>query len=257
MSINKLFNQIQLIIYCAYAKLRAESERTYAGYLWWILDPLMMLGVYYFVFVHLLKTSEENYVHFLFIGLTVWKWFITSITISSSSLAGNIGLIQQIYLPKAVFPITEIIINTTKFIAVVGLIILIFSVTGFLPSIHYLAIPLVLISQFILIVGIGLFLSAIVPFLPDLSFLIEYFFGLLIFPSGVFFKLDGLAPKLQWVLKLNPLVGILESWRNIFMYTSWPIWSGLIYANLIGVLLIFVGLTLLIKYDRHYPKIIH
>ncbi|MDP8219081.1 MAG: hypothetical protein P9M03_10185 [Candidatus Theseobacter exili] len=100
----------QLTMYKAYAELQAESERTYAGFVWWILDPIFTLTVYYLVFQGVVSRGSENFVIFLCVGIVTWRWMQNTVMQSSTSILAGGGLMQQVYLPKIVFP-TAIILS--------------------------------------------------------------------------------------------------------------------------------------------------
>ena len=95
---------LEFIWYRSLAQLRSESSRAYLGYLWWVLEPLLYLAVFYVVFALVLNRGDENYVQVLLTGLVVWKWFDSSVRSSMDVIHQNAGLIDKVYLPKIVFP---------------------------------------------------------------------------------------------------------------------------------------------------------
>ena len=93
-----------IILYRTYAELKSEAQRTYIGVLWWILEPVLFMLIFYFVFAVLLQRGTENFVPFLLIGLAPWHWFQATVMQCSGSITANRGLIQQVYVPNYVFP---------------------------------------------------------------------------------------------------------------------------------------------------------
>jgi len=243
-----------IISYSALAKLEAESERTYMGYLWWIIDPLMMMGVYYLIFKVMLNRGGPDYLHFLFIGLLTWRWLDTSIKSSAQSIIGNQGLMKQVYLPKFIFPLTNIMLHTYKFLIVFVFVVILYLLTGYNINIHYLFLPIVIVSQFTIAIGIGFFLSSISPFVPDLSFIIGHGMRIIFYPSGILFSLEKVPDEYKWLIVANPLVGLFQSYRNIVMYNNEPVWTSLILSIITGVIFGVAGIIILNKNDRHYPK---
>ena len=77
---------LSLVLYKTYAELRAESARTYIGFLWWIIEPIVDMATYYLVFAVLLRNRTEDFVPFLLIGLVSWKWFSVSVTMGADSI---------------------------------------------------------------------------------------------------------------------------------------------------------------------------
>ena len=113
-----------LILYKTLADLRAEAARTYIGFLWWVLDPLIFMAIFYVVFGLLLRRSTPDFVPFLLIGLVSWRWFQNTITHSATSILGGRSLMQQVYVPKIIFPLVIILTDLVKFGLVLMLLLI-------------------------------------------------------------------------------------------------------------------------------------
>lgn len=255
MLLKNLFNQLDFLFFYTKAKLEAESFRHFAGYLWWILDPLFSVGVYFFLFKVLLNRGGEDYIQFLFIGLVSWKWFADSINKSSGAILSNLSLAKKIRMKKNIFPIVEILYNSWKFIVIFAFILVLYALMGYsVTGLHFFIIPL-LLSQLVLIFGGGLFLSSIMPFFPDLKFIITYLLRLMFYPSGVLFALSQVPEKYIDLIYLNPMTGLIEGYRRIVMYGESPNTFSMIYASSIGIVLIITGTLIIKKYEQEYPKL--
>lgn len=245
-----------LILQKSISDLIAEARQGYLGILWWIIEPVLYLLVFYFIFVAVFERGGKDAVTFILIGLVVWKWFGSSIPKCSHSISANIGLIRQIYIPKFVFPSMAILTATFKFFIVMFLLLVFLVVLGYGPKITWLAVPVLIVIQFLFTLGIGVVLAAIVPFLPDLRVVIDNALLLLFFLSGVFFDFSSVSPDIKTILHINPLLGLIESYRTTLVSGLWPDWQllgGIFIASLICMAL---GVYLLRRYDRVYPKII-
>ena len=107
-------NHKDLICYKAWADLRAEARQYYIKYLWWVLEPILEMMVFYVVFGLLLSRGGPDFIQFLLIGLIVWKWFGTTVQHCGNSLMGAKVLINQTPLPKIIFPTVFILTDTFK-----------------------------------------------------------------------------------------------------------------------------------------------
>ena len=105
---------MDLISYKVYAELRTESSRTYAGYLWWVIDPIISLSVYALVFGVFMKRGGPDFVPFLAVGVVVFRWFNVSVLRAANSLIQHKGLIQRIYVPKPIFPAVAVLADGAK-----------------------------------------------------------------------------------------------------------------------------------------------
>lgn len=246
---------LPLIIEYTKAKLEAESERTFLGYFWWILDPLIGVGIYYLLFKVFLNRGGDDYIPFLFIGLITWKWFTNSITKGTASIHGAAGIFKKVYVQKIVFPTVDIFYQSWKFLLVFVFTCVVYAVFGYCRSLNVLYIPVILIAEFIVLYGIGVFISAITPYLPDLKFVVGYIMKLMFYPSGILFDLARVPEKYQIIIKINFMSGIVQSYRNVIMYDKPPVWFAIIYATIVGLIFFTVGYIIIIKKDKIYPKI--
>lgn len=245
---------LSLVTYKTYADLKAESERTYAGFLWWIVEPIVSMAVYYLVFKVILDRGTEHFVQFLFVGLVPWRWLQTSLTHGANSILSERSLMQQVYLPKVVFPMVSILTDTVKFFVVFVLMMVFVWTSGFAPAFSYLALPLVLFVQFLLISGLTVLFAGIAPLLPDIRIVLSNVVRLWFFLSGVFYSVDRFEAAAEY-LRLNPMTVVLESYRTILLDRSWPDLERLIAVGLFGFAVCVVGLSVIRRYEYIYPKL--
>lgn len=244
-----------LIWYKAYADLRAEHERTYLGFAWWVLEPMMFMGVFYLVFDLVLRQSGTDFVPFLLVGLVAWQWLKSCVSNGASILLNNLPLMRQIYLPKLVFPLILIVTDTIKFGFVFVLLMVFLWGYGYRFNHTLLALPLVLLVELILITGLTLIVAALVPFFPDIRFIIENVLQALMFLSGVFFSAALLHEHIRPYFYLNPIVGLLDAYRAILLHQQWPDPVSLTQTALGALLLVGVGVWLFRRLDYLYPKL--
>src|SRR5699024_1605718 len=144
-----------LILYLVKSGLKAEHSNSYLGYFWWLLDPLLNIAVYYFLVVIILQRGGENYAVFLVIGLVVWRWISSSINTSANSILRYSSIINQVYLPKFIFPLSFTITQLVNFLfgtVVIALFLMIFGIT---PTWHIVYVPLIMIVTLAFLLAIG------------------------------------------------------------------------------------------------------
>ena len=248
---------VDLVFQKAKADLRTEAARGYLGVLWWIVEPVMYMGAFYVVFVHFFHRGDENFIIFLLSGLIAWKFFQTTILAGSNSLIANGNLMNQVYLPKIVFPFTTIVVNTIKFL----IILIIFVALLFLGTGHtswvWVFLPLIVLAQLILVTSITSLFSAIMPFFPDFRVILENVLLMFFFVSGVFFNIADLPNNVQKYLLLNPMAFLISEYRNILLRGTLPSVKGLILVLIFSILMFGIALWLFRRFDRIYPKIIY
>ena len=250
-----LAGYIELIAYKTYADLKAENERTYLGFLWWIFEPILFMGVFYLVYGVLLAQGQVDFVAFLLIGLTTWQWLKSCISHGSSTIYGGHALMQHIHLPKVIFPIVLILTDTFKFVFIFVLLLFYLWGSGHPPQLSYLALPLVLLVELLLITAITFWIAAIVPFLPDVRFVVETILQAVFFLSGIFFSADTIPVQYHGYFYLNPMATLIEDYRNVLLHGQWPDCSGLALIGSLSVVGIWLGARLIQHFEYLYPKV--
>lgn len=245
------------IWYRALAQLRSESSRAYLGYIWWILEPLLYLAVFYLVFALVLNRGDENYVRILLTGLVVFKWFDSAVRASMDVIQQNAGLIDRVYLPKMVLPLVWVVSNGLKFLLVFSLLLLASIPMGASPGGSWLFIPVLVFIQLFLVTSASCLVAAITPFVPDLRLVFDKFMTLLFFMSGIFFTLDSVPAGAQQYFQLNPLFSLIESYRTVLIEGTLPSLLPILYILALSTVLFGLASYLLNRFDRVYPKLIY
>ncbi len=245
-----------LILQRARAGLRAEASRGYLGMLWWILEPILYMAIFYIVFAHLLPRGDENFIVFLLSGLIVWKWFHSTVITGSNSLMANAGLMNQVYLPKIIFPLTAVAINTFKFLIILSLFLIFLQFTTAKTSLIWGLLPVLILTQLLLIVAVTSLFAAIMPFFPDLKVIMENILMMFLFLSGIFFDISKLPESIQGYLWLNPMAVMISMYRKLLLGGTSPDWHQLLGVTLFSILIMGAAVWLLLRFDRLYPKII-
>ncbi len=244
-----------VVVYRALAELRAEATRTYAGFLWWIIQPLLMFGVYYIAFNYVIENRTENFALFLFTGIVLWQWFSVSVLRCSGSLIAARPLMQRVNLHKSVFPFSIILVNTFKFIITFVILVIVLAIAGFYPGWSWLSIPMLLAIELFIIMAVGCFSAMISPFIPDYQHILATVLQLMFFISGIIYDLSILPDRIQSVLGLNPMAIIISETRQVLMYNQLPNWSSLMIPLIQSALLFAFSIALLNRFDKVYPKI--
>ena len=247
-------HHIELIFVKAWAEVKSEVSRAYIGFIWWFLEPLLYMGAFYLLFGIGLRQGGDNFLYFLLCGLVPWKWFSSTLNSGSRSIVANAGLINQVYLPKYIFPLIVVVINTFKFTLVFPVLLLLLVASGFEPSLSWWALVAILISQLLLVTSSTCLLSCMVPYLPDLRYVIDNGMLLLMFLSGVFFSIDSMAPEVRSILLLNPIAILLDCYRVVLIEGETPNFFDLAYVIFISFLIGISALFVIGRIDRKVIK---
>lgn len=249
----ELLKRKDLLIYLVNSGLKAENRNSYLGYLWWLLDPLLGALVYYFLVVIVMGRGGENFGVYLVIGQVAWRWTNASISNSSRSIVQYTSIIQQVNLPKAIFPLTRVISQMINFVfglVVVGSFLLFFGV-----SLHWeiVYLPVIIIVQLLFLMSISLLVAYISVFIRDIGNILGHVMRVWFYASPVIWEGSRLPARYQWVENYNPMSYILGGYRNVLMYGNAPNVNVLLFIGIIAVCFIA---GMLFYYSKYEHKII-
>jgi ABC-2 type transport system permease protein/lipopolysaccharide transport system permease protein len=222
-------------------ELRVRYQRSFLGFVWTLLNPLMMLATLGFVFSHMFK-NVPNYTLFLFAGMVPWSFLSVSLSDSAMSIIMNEGLIRKIYLPKLIFPLARVLIALVTLVFSLGAMFLLLWPLGARPSWPMLALPLVLGLFAIFTLGLSLVVATANTFYRDCGHLISVFLQAWYFLTPILYPVDGgtFPERARWMLKFNPAFYFIELFHDILSSGQWPrmglvAMSALIAAATLGV----------------------
>lgn len=243
MTLRQYFKLVDVLARMA---LKADASKYFLGYIWWILEPLLFVGVFYVVFNVFLNSGRADFLVFLMCGKLPFVWFSKSVTQASNSIIANAGLIGKIDVPKSLFPMALLQETLYKQSAVFALLIAVLIVYGYQPAWVWLWLLPIVVVNYLLIVGCSFLGAILVCFMRDFSMLISIGMIFLMFTSGIFWDVHTLAdPRMtDLILAVNPIAFILDSYRQVMMYGQAPVPVHLamvgIGAGLMATLMLFV-----------------
>lgn len=248
-------NSFEFIFYRAWAEFRSEASSAYLGFLWWFLEPLLYMGAFYFVFATGLRGRGVGYAPFLLCGLVGWKWFSSSLLRAARWTHSNRSIMQEIYVPKWMLVAVNLVNGFFKFLIVFALLLVFLLIIGRKPELTWLLSLAVVGVELILIAGSALLVAALVPFVPDSRLLLENGILLLFFLSGIFYQLDDVSPVARHWLEWNPLIHVFNSYRDVFLRGAQPDYFALAWVTLLGLSMAILGVVVLRRNDRRYPRL--
>lgn len=247
---------LELVWVKANLNLRSEASVNYLSYAWWIIEPLLHMVTYYIVFGFLLNRGGDNYVAFLLTGLVPWLWFNKAVMHAQGAILGGKQLMNQLYVPKLFFPLTNIVQDSIKQVIVFAILIAFVIVYGIPVSIGWLWLFPLFLVQFMLIIGVGLLAALIVPFIRDMAFVIPTVLQFMMFCSGIFFDPKDVLTEHQELFFFNPMAVLLQQYRNVLLDNVAVDTHELIYVSVVSFTLIITALIAYKKLDLSIPRVV-
>jgi len=252
-----LFHYLTLIWYKSVADLYMEIGKSRFGLIWFLIEPIIYMSLFYVVFAVLFPQQNENFPSFLMCGLIPWRWFSETIIRGVSSISGNANLMSQVYINKLFFPLVIVTVSTLKHLVMLAILLGFVVVIGGNPiTSAWLAIPILFVVQLLFVTGCSCVVASLEPFFPDLRLITDNALTGLFFLSGVFFDPVIQSPLAQRIFDANPVAVLIDSYRSILTHGVWPPIGSLAYLTILSLILIAIASALVHRFDRVYPKVV-
>ena len=253
----------RLIRYLAQADLKKKGSDTFFGNVWWVLDPLLQMGVYVILVTIIFAKNVPAYPLFIFAAILPWKWFTTTLGDSISSVSGQDKLIKQIQFPKIVLPaaasLSGVVLFAFGFVPLFGMLILMYP--GRISA-TLLLIPLVAAVQFVFTLAFSFALSALNVFFRDVGNLARHVLRLWFYLSPGLYGADTIVSIekdhqiIGTAMRINPFFAILESYRNVVYYGTVPDWVGLGSVLVVSVVLVVLAVWFFKRLEPAFAKVL-
>lgn len=211
--------------------IKLKYRRSWLGYIWSILNPLLIMCVMTIVFSTMFRRNIENFPVYLFCGQLLFNFMNSSTTQSIFSITGNAALLKKTYVPKYLFTVARITSGLVDLVFSLGALVIVLIVTHAQITWYILLFPLVLLQLYVFCIGLGLFLAQSSVFFKDTQFIYSAITTAWLYLTPIFYPIEALPEQLIWCIKhLNPMYFYIGQFRDLVYYGRMP-----------GYLLIFAG----------------
>jgi lipopolysaccharide transport system permease protein len=266
--IRELVRYADLIKLLAFKDLKLRYKGSVLGFLWSLINPLLMTLVYYIVFIVLLPvnappgcsqlapngaTPEQiqgavqckianNFTPFIFIGILAWNFTAGSITSGMTSILHNSSIVKKVYFPREVLPLSSVLSQFLNFLLALIPLSIVLGVTGNIPNGYVLLLPVIFVAHILFLAGIALIMSVLVLYLRDLLVIMEVILQAWFFLSPVIYSMDQVYKDAkQIVYWLNPVASFIESYRTLLFFHYPPDLLFTLRTCMVGVVTFIIG----------------
>ena len=236
-----LWSYRELLYFLTWREIKVRYKQTVLGFLWAIIQPLMMMIVFTLFFGTLAKVPSEGipYPLFNYAALLPWTLFAEGITRSSLSMVRDVNLVQKIYFPRLVMPVAGILSPLVDFCIAFTILIGMMFYYGYAPTVNLLWLPAFILLALLTSLGVGLWLSAINVKYRDVRYAIPFLVQLWLFASPVVYASSLLPERFQALYGLNPMAGVIEGFRWALLGTEPP--GSLIAVSVAIVVVVLIS----------------
>jgi len=249
--------------------LKVRHRGTFLGMLWSFMTPLLIVGLYSFIFTFIFDAApvvdqprpdgnKVPFVVYFFAGLTIWNLFSAAVGASTGSVTGSAYLLSKVYFPRAILPISVVLSSLVTFVFELAVLLTATLLFVGLPSAHLLWLPVIVLVVGTLALGLALLLSAVTVFLRDIPHFIGVLLQLWFWSTPILYSLQFVAdrPGLTALLKLNPMTGLVISFRNVMLLNQAPSAKLLVYDALVALVVLAVGARVFYRAQRLFPEMV-
>lgn len=228
---------------------KVKYKRSVLGILWSLLYPVLTMAVMALVFTNVFKFSTPgvNYLVYLMSGLVLFNYFSEASNLAMSSVVANFSLINKVYMPKYIFPLTKCLFVGINFLLTLIPLYAIIFLTGTGVNIYHLLLPYVFVCLFLFTVGMGFILSTISVFMRDMFYIYGVIITLWTYLTPIMYDVSIIPQKFQIFMKLNPMYWFLDFARQIILYNQCPGLHNFIYCAIFGVGFLLLGIWIFRK----------
>ena len=250
----ELYNYRELLKTNIKKEVRGKYKGSWLGILWTFLNPLLMLAVYAFVFPYILRVNVENYTIFMIVALIPWNFFTTAIQSGTGCVVANGNILKKVYFPREIIPISISISQLINFLitCLIMFVFIIASGVGF--SIHIVLLPIVILIQVLLTLAFNFILSALTVYAHDIDHFVSVILTLGFYATPIVYLSSMLPEQFQWVMKVNPMAVLVESYRSILYYHKFPEFMPILIWGILSIVLLILGYIILKKLEKSFVE---
>lgn len=251
----ELVRHRELLGFLIWRDFKVRYKQTVLGLGWAVLQPVFFMLVFWLVGASAgIETGGIPRPVFYFAGLLPWTFFSVGTQLASQSLINQQHLLTKVYLPRLFIPTSVIVVGLVDLLVAAVLLGGIMAIYGVVPGPQAALLPVLAVLLVGFTLGVGYAISALTVAYRDLRYIVPFFIQAMLFLSPVIYPVSLFGERVAWVLRLNPMAGIIEGFRAGVTGAE-PDWAGLGLAAGMTVLTLGIGLAVFRRIERRFADI--
>jgi len=254
--LSRIFERRELLKQMVISNLKAGQSDLFLGYAWWVLEPILLMLIYWYLVGVIFGRGGPDYPLFVLCGLIPFRAFVISFNQSVLSISGKFGLIGQINFPRIFLPLSHVIVNHIKLIF--GFIIVVL-ITYFYKikidfSLFLIVIPMSI--QIIFVSGLALITSVLGVYFRDLKNIVQLLTRILLYFSPVLYSLNLVPEQFKYLYLMNPIAALLVTYRAIIMKNNPLDYNIIMLSTFQALIVLLIGYFIFIRHENKLLKLI-
>lgn len=260
----ELWQSREILLNLVRRDLKIRHCGSFFGMLWSLATPILTVGLYTFIFTVILPTSPAKdtghipFAVYFFVGLATWNLFATSAVACSGSIVTSAYVLRKVYFRREVLPLSVVLSAGVTFLFEMSVALVATLIFVGVPGWQIVFFPIIALVTLVFAYGVGLILATLTVFFRD----VEHFIGILIqlwfWGTPIIYTLALVAhrPNFVYLLKANPMTGIVVSMRNIVLLHSQPDWALLGYDFAFALIALALGELYFTRQQRLFSEMV-
>jgi ABC-type polysaccharide/polyol phosphate export permease len=213
----------QLIRSLVAKDLKLKYRGSVLGFLWSLLNPLLMLAVYTVAFKYIIRAQVEGFVFLLLIGILAWNFFVGALVMSTGAIVDNAGLLKSVLFPRVVLPVASVLFNFAQYVLTAVVLIPAMLIVYQVPVAPQIVLfPIFLALQVAYTIGLALALAAAAAHLRDTRHLLDVALQMLFWTTPIVYSLSMVPERWRSLYLLGPMAPFIVAYQRIIFYGTWP-----------------------------------
>ena len=246
--IDRFWRYRDLLKHLVMKDIKLKYRRSVLGYLWSVLNPLLIMIVMSVVFSTMFDRNITNYPLYLFTGQLLYNYMNQSTHTALGAINSNAALIKKAYVPKYIFVFSKITSGFVDLVFSLGALLIVMIFTGAGVSFTNLLFPVVLLQLYVFCLGLGLLLAQANVFFRDITYIYNAVTTAWMYLTPIFYPAEALPDRVEWIVThLNPLYFYVAQFRDIIYYQQLPGLKMLLAGCAASVLMLLIGIRAFVK----------
>ena len=236
-----------------------QYKQTILGPAWFFIQPIITTIMYSIVFAGIAGISTDGLPQFMFYlaGIVCWQYFADCLNKTSSTFTANQGIFGKVYFPRMIVPLSTVASGLVRmgiqFLLFVAVYVY-YLIMGvhIAPNIYILLLPLIVLMLAGLSLGFGIIISSMTTKYRDLTIFFSFIVQLWMYATPIIYPLSSMSPKRQWIMGLNPVTSLVETFKYGTMGVGTFSWMMLGYSFIFMVVLLGIGIVVFNKVQRSF-----
>lgn len=248
------YNYRHLIWILSWVEFKQRYKNSVLGYLWSLLEPLLMLGVLYIIFSNLMKYPVEHYPLFLLMGIIMWNFFSRATTSSLAAIRFKPSMIKKIYFPRDIMVISNCTTALLMSLFESAVFVIFMAVFRIPLSLNIAYLPCIIFLFYILTLGVSLALAALNVYYQDMQYIWAVVLQIGFFATPVMYPLSVFPQNLLKVLSYNPLAQVIFLARDVTLYSKVPNAASFAFVIVIAFVILAIGYAIFTRLEPRFAE---